>query len=77
MTVCFVCLKMYQEGEISWAEEHSYYMIRCQKKVLLTHKKRLKIRYQNAIEKGVYHDANAIHAWNRFRTSLGKKTGVE
>ena len=48
-------------------------MGRCQKGVLPTHKKWLKIQYPNIIEKGVCDNANVIHAWNRFRTSLGKE----
>ena len=48
-------------------------MVRCQKRVLPTHKKLLKINYPNIIEKGVSDNGNAIHAWNRFRISQGKE----
>ena len=59
------------------AGEHPYYLVRFQKRVLLTHKKCLKLRYPNIIKKGVCNDKNTIHAWNMFRTSLGNKNGAE
>ena len=36
-------------------------------------RKVLKIHFPNIIEKGVCDDANAIHGWNRFLTTLGKE----
>ena len=62
-----------KEDEMGRTGERYDYMVRCQRRVLPTHKKWLKIRYANIIEKGVCDDANAIHAWNRFRTSLVKE----
>ena len=62
-----------QEDEMGRAGEHPYYVVRCQKRVLPTHKKWLKIRYPNITEKGLCDNVNAIHAWNRFRASLGKE----
>ena len=41
------------EDETSRGGEHPYYVVRCQKKVLPTHKKWLKICYPNINEKGV------------------------
>ena len=35
-----------------------------------THKKWLRVRYPNIIEKGVCDNGHASHAWNRFSTSL-------
>ena len=61
-----------QEDEMGGAGEHPYYMVRRQKRLLPTHKKWIKIRYPNIIEKGICDDANAIHAWSRFRASMGK-----
>ena len=50
----------------------TYNEARCQKRVLPTHENRLKICYLKTIENSVYDDTNAIHAWNRFKTNLGK-----
>ena len=66
-----------EEDELVWAGEHPYYMVRCQKRVFLTPRKWLKIRYANIDDKSVCDDANAIHAWDRFTISLGTKTGIE
>ena len=49
-----------QEDEMGGVGEHPYYMVRRQKRLLPTHKKWIKIRYPNIIEKGICDDANAI-----------------
>ena len=47
-------------------EPHKFYMIRCQYKVLNKHKKWLRKRYSNMIEKGESDDPNAVHRWCSF-----------
>ena len=66
-----------QEDETGQAGEHPYCMVLCQKRVFPLYKRCLKIRYPNIPEKVVCDHENAIHAWNRFRTSLVMKTGIE
>ena len=69
----FCVFEKNQEDELGRAGEHPYYMVRYQKRVLPTHKNWPKIRYPSITEKVVCDDGNAIHAWSRFRTSLGKE----
>ena len=49
MTICFVWLKKNREREMDQAGEHTYYMVRCQKRVLPTHNKWLEFYYPNII----------------------------
>ena len=51
---------------MSQTGEHTYYMVRCQKRVLPTHKMWLKIHYPNMSNK-------CNPSWNRFKTSLDKE----
>ena len=51
---------------MSQTGEHPYYMVRCQKRVLPTHKMWLKIHYPNMSNK-------CNPSWNRFKTSLDKE----
>lgn len=62
-----------QENDLRLAGEAPYYVVRCQKRVLLTQKKWPKILYPNVIEKGACNDANIIHALNMFKISLDKE----
>ena len=48
-------------------EPHKFYMIRCQYKALNKHKKWLRKRYPNMIEKGESDDPNAVHRWCSFK----------
>ena len=48
-------------------EPHKFYMIRCQYKNLNNHKKWLRNRYPNMIEKGESDDPNAVHRWCSFK----------
>ena len=73
MTMSCVYLTKNQDHQMTWLGKHFYYIVRCQKRLLPTHKKWLKICCRHIIEKGVCGDANATHAWNRFRTSMGKE----
>lgn len=73
MTMSCVYLTKNQDHQMTWLGKHFYYIVRCQKRLLPTHKKWLKICCRHIIKKGVCGDANATHAWNRFRTSMGKE----
>ena len=48
-------------------EPHKFYIIRCQYKNLNNHKKWLRKRYPNMIEKGESDDPNAVHRWCSFK----------
>lgn len=69
----FCVLEKHMEDEPSQAGEHNFYIVRCRKNNSFNTKKWLKICYPNVIEKGVCNNENAIHAKNRYKTSLGKE----
>ena len=54
-------------------EPHKFYMIRCQYKNLNNHKKWLRKRYPNMIEKGESDDPNAVHRWCSFKKDFFSK----
>ena len=54
-------------------EPHKFYMIRCQYKNLNNHKKWLRKRYPNMIEKGESNDPNAVHRWCSFKENFFSK----
>ena len=54
-------------------EPHKFYMIRCQYKALNKHKKWLRKRYPNMIEKGESDDPNAVHRWCSFKKDFFRR----
>ena len=54
-------------------EHYKFYMIRCQYKNLNNHKKWLRKRYPNMIEKGESDDPNAVHRWHSFKKDFFSK----
>ena len=54
-------------------EPHKWYMIRCQYRALDNHKKWLRKRYPNMIEKGESDDPNAVHRWCSFKKDVLRK----
>lgn len=61
--LCFV-----DKGEPD--DEYKYYVIRCQRKSLETHKKMLRLRYPHMVVLGYSDDANGVHTWCRFREDI-------
>ena len=51
-------------------ERHQFYVIRCQRKSLETHKRCLRNRYPNMVVLGECEDANAVHRWCRFKKNV-------
>ena len=48
-------------------DKHQFYVIRCQRKALETHKRCLRNRYPDMIILEECDDANAVHRWCRFK----------
>ena len=51
-------------------EKHQFYVIRCQRKSLETHKRCLKNRYPDMEVLGECDDGNAVHRWCRFKEDV-------
>ena len=51
-------------------ERHQFYVIRCQRKSLETYKRCLRNRYPGMEVLGECDDANAVHAFNRFKEDV-------
>ena len=51
-------------------KQHRFYVIRCQRKNLETHKRYLRNRYPDMAILGKCNDANAVHRWCRFKEDV-------
>ena len=51
-------------------DKHQFYVIRCQRKALETHKRCLRNRYPDMVILKECDDANAVHRWCRFKGEI-------
>lgn len=73
MNIMLCVFEKSKEDEFGRAGKHPITSQGVKKGFLHSHKKWLKIYNPNKIEKCVCNNANPIHAWNRFMTSLGEE----